>query len=98
MILATLHVSAAEALRACAEQPDHHPVQHEDCEKPAPAKALQMQNCCAAMTSCSVSIAIDGAADESRVIPDRTATIPARTWLLSALRQAPEPPPPKGQA
>ena len=95
MLLLTLNVSAAEALRACANKAAQKAT-HEHCEKPAqePVKAT----CCDAMASCSTTIAIDGAADEARVIPDRGAEIFATATEPLALERAPEPPPPKGQA
>ena len=98
MMLLTLHVSAAEALRACANQEQHAPAQHEECdttEKPAPETPT---SCCDAMASCSSALAIDGAAEEERVIPDRDVEIPGNHTLRSAVEQTPEPPPPKGQA
>jgi hypothetical protein len=95
MLLLTLNVSVAEALRACANKAEQKAT-HENCEKPAqqPVSAT----CCDAMASCSTTVAIDGAADEARVIPDRGAEIFARAAGPSALERAPEPPPPKGQA
>ena len=98
MMLLTLHVSAAEALRACANQEQHAPAQHEECdktEKPAPETPA---SCCDAMASCSTTLAIDGAADEERVIPDRDPMIAAAASKPAALDQSPEPPPPKGKA
>jgi hypothetical protein len=98
MMLVTLHVSAAEALRACASQSSHHQqVKHDGCDTPAPVKA-PTTSCCAAMFSCGVSLAIDGAGDEARITPDRRAVIAGRTSMVSALERTPEPPPPKGQA
>ena len=97
MVLQTLHVSAAEALRACESQPTHHQEKHDECEKPAPVKAPPT-TCCDAMASCSTTLSIDGAEGESRVIPDRDPMIAAATLAPSALERTPEPPPPKGQA
>ena len=95
MLLLTLNVSAAEALRACANKAEQTAT-HENCEKPSqqPVKTT----CCDAMASCSTTIAIDGAAGEARVIPDRGAEIFATAAQPSALQRAPEPPPPKEQA
>ena len=95
MMLLTLNVSVAEALRACARQEKHSAPQHQNCEKteqPAPQSSSQ---CCAAMASCSFTLAIDGAADEERVIPDREVKIPGDYTLRSAAERTPEPPPPK---
>jgi hypothetical protein len=98
MMLLTLHVSAAEALRACADQEQHAPAQHEDCDKTDTRAPKAPTSCCDAMASCSTTLAIDGAADEERVIPDRDAMLPRSATLPSALEQSPEPPPPKGKA
>jgi hypothetical protein len=97
MMLVTLHVSAAEVLRACATQSNHHQVKHEGCDKPSSSKTLAT-SCCAAMTSCGISLVFDGATDESRTSPDRAPLIPVRASLPSALGRTPEPPPPKGMA
>ena len=96
MILMTLNVSAAEALRACANQDTHQKSTHEGCEKPAP-KAVTT-TCCDAMASCSTNLEIDGAADEARVIPDRDIVNAGAAGVPSALERTPEPPPPKGLA
>lgn len=98
MMLLTLHVSAAEALRACANQEQHAPTQHEECdktEKPAPKTPA---SCCDAMASCSTTLAIDGAADEERVVPDRNPMMARAALEPDALERTPEPPPPKGKA
>ena len=97
MMLLTLNVSAAEALRACADQAKHSAPQHEDCDKPEQkVPSQQASQCCAAMASCSFTLAIEGSPDEERVIPDRDLEIPGDHTLRSAAEQTPEPPPPKG--
>ena len=101
MILLTLNVSAAEALRVCASQAKHemqHATKHEGCEKPEPAPVKAPTTCCDAMASCTATLEIDGAADQTRVIPDRDIEMPAATRAPSALERTPEPPPPKGLA
>ena len=103
--LLTLNLSAAEILRVCASQSEHQaetPVaaehQHhapaetpaeKDCETPAQTK------CCAAVSSCGPTVAIDGAADASSVMPDREVTVSGTARAPTALERSPEPPPPK---
>ena len=95
MLLLTLNVSVAEALRACASQEKHSAPQHQNCEKPEKPVQQSASQCCDAMASCSFTLAIDGAADEERVIPDRDVAPPREASLLSAAERTPEPPPPK---
>lgn len=98
MVLLTLNVSAAEALRACAKQERQTTQQHKGCEKPETPATQQPAQCCAAMASCMTTIEIDGAADEARVTPDREGMIPRAASRPSAIARTPEPPPPKGLA
>ena len=98
MMLLTLNVSAAEALRACANQEQHAPAQHEDCDKTEKPVEKTATTCCDAMASCSTTLAIDGAADEERVIPDRDPVMARAASEPDALERTPEPPPPKGKA
>ena len=98
MMLLTLNVSAAEALRACASQEKHSAPQHENCDKQEKPVEKAPSQCCDAMASCSFTLAIDGAADEERVIPGRDVATPSDHTLRSAAERTPEPPPPKGKA
>ncbi len=99
MILLTLNVSAAEALRACASQASHETApraSHEDCDKTEKAPAPTATTCCDALSSCGPSISIDSAIDDEGVIPDRGTMGAGATRAPETLEQTPEPPPPKG--
>jgi hypothetical protein len=107
--LLMLNVSVAEALRVCASEATHEaPIAAEHAEHQhhsAPAEPTEDDeapadpaSCCAAMTSCGISLALDGAADEQRISPDRDPVIALTATAPSALERSPEPPPPKGQA
>ena len=104
--LLTLNLSAAEIMRVCASQSEHQqqapmPAEHhqhhaptpvpsgEDCDKPAQKK------CCAAVSSCGPTLAIDGAVADSIVVPDRKVSITGTAGAPTALERSPEPPPPK---
>jgi hypothetical protein len=95
MMLVTLNVSAAEALRVCAGQ-EKHAAPREHCDEPAPVKAPP--TCCDAMTSCTFTLIVDGATDEERVVPDADAVISPALFAPATQPRSPEPPPPKGMA
>ena len=96
LTLVTLNVSAAEALRVCANQ-QKHAAKHDGCEKPAPAKA-PVATCCDALASCGFALALDGASSADHVVPDVAPVIVSAATAPATLTRSPEPPPPKGLA
>ena len=99
MILLTLNVSAAEALRVCASQSSHETKQaaeHKECDQPETPPAQAPTACCDALSTCGPSISIDSVDDEEGVIPGRGTMTVGATRAPATLEQTPEPPPPKG--
>jgi hypothetical protein len=101
--LLLLNVSAAEALRVCAAEP-HQPAaaagehQHHHESAPEQAEKPVQSECCAAMSSCAVSIEIAGASDVSSAIPEGIRMWAAPDGPPAGEVFSPDPPPPKHQA
>jgi hypothetical protein len=96
LTLVTLNVSAAEALRVCANQ-QKHATKHDGCEKPAPAKA-PLATCCDALATCGFTLALDGASIADHVVPDAAPVMLSAAIAPATQTRSPEPPPPKGLA
>jgi hypothetical protein len=101
--LLLLNVSAAEALRVCAAKPHQAATatgehQHHHDTAPKQAEKPVQSECCAAMSSCAVSIEIAGASDVSSAIPDGDRLWAALDGAPAGQVFSPDPPPPKHQA